>query len=180
MSDAGGRQSRINSLLNASHNSQAERDYLRQRILEIFEEDEKELENQTRPSDGQDEGSRKKGMSTRSKSLENIKTSIATSSSGIGSDDLESRTSIQFIDVVQRGEDPSRTKQSDTNNWHIDPRGQSNGMVVLDEMEDFGKKNSVAQTDMMTPWLHQHQSTSTKFLQGKMSQTDSYGQARYL
>lgn len=35
---------RINDLLNASHNSQAERDYLRQQILKIFEEDEKALE----------------------------------------------------------------------------------------------------------------------------------------
>ena len=44
MSEASEKQRRINDLLNASHNSQVERDYLRQRILEIFEEDEKALE----------------------------------------------------------------------------------------------------------------------------------------
>ena len=43
MSDASEKQRKINDLLNASHNSQAERDYLRHRILEIFEEDENAL-----------------------------------------------------------------------------------------------------------------------------------------
>ena len=43
-SNASDKQKRINQLLNASHNSQAEKDYLRSRILEIFEEDEKAIQ----------------------------------------------------------------------------------------------------------------------------------------
>ena len=46
MSDGSEKQMRINDLLNASHNSQAEKEYLRQRILEIFEEDEHALQTQ--------------------------------------------------------------------------------------------------------------------------------------
>ena len=45
LSQASDKQKRINELLNASHNSQAERDYLRGQILKIFEEDEKALED---------------------------------------------------------------------------------------------------------------------------------------
>ena len=43
-SNGSDKQKRINQLLNASHNSQAEKDYLRSRILEIFEEDEKAIQ----------------------------------------------------------------------------------------------------------------------------------------
>ena len=67
-------------MLNASHNSQAERDYLRQRILEIFEEDENALRGNQEP-----------GLK-KSKSAENVKSPI---------EELESRTSLQFIDVIQ-------------------------------------------------------------------------------
>ena len=45
-SNASDKQKRINQLLNASHNSQAEKDYLRSRILEIFEEDEKAIQKE--------------------------------------------------------------------------------------------------------------------------------------
>ena len=38
------------------------------------------------------------------------------------------------------------------------------------------KKTSIAQTDVMTPWIHQHQGTSTYSLNhgGKPSQTNSF------
>ena len=65
---------------------------------------------------------------------------------------------------------------SNQNNWQ---RNVRNGMVILDDMESNemgnqnGKKSSVAQTDVMTPWIHQHQGTSTDFIHGKASQTNS-------
>ena len=47
-------------------------------------------------------------------------------------------------------------------------------MIVLDEIENEpAKKTSVAQTEVATPWLHQHQSTSAHFTHGKSSQTET-------
>ena len=84
------RQKHINNLLNASHNSQAERDFLRERILQIFQEDERNLqEDQAR--------------NNRSKSLDDVGKNASKriiGSAGIGSDDLQSRQSLHFIDVV--------------------------------------------------------------------------------
>ena len=69
-------------------------------------------------------------------------------------------------------------EEGNQNNWRRNVR-QSNGMVILDDMEynelgnQNGKKSSVAQTEVMTPWIHQHQGTSTDFIHGKASQTNS-------
>ena len=111
MSQASDKQKRINELLNASHNSQAERDYLRGQILKIFEEDEKALEDmaknvpprqrkQSLPDirqrdEGFDEESETEFLKRKRK--ENFSHSNTTS--GLGSDDLQSRGSLQFIDV---------------------------------------------------------------------------------
>ena len=47
-------------------------------------------------------------------------------------------------------------------------------MIILDEIENIPpKKTSVAQTEVATPWLHQHQSTSAHFTHGKSSQTET-------
>lgn len=62
---------------------------MRQRILEIFEEDEKALKEAAAAQSSKD---------AKSLSQENIK-SAGTESTGVGSDDLPSRTSLQFIDV---------------------------------------------------------------------------------
>ena len=111
LSQASDKQKRINELLNASHNSQAERDYLRGQILKIFEEDEKALEDmaknvpprqrkQSLPDirqrdEGFDEESETEFLKRKRK--ENFSHSNTTS--GLGSDDLQSRGSLQFIDV---------------------------------------------------------------------------------
>ena len=111
LSQASDKQKRINDLLNASHNSQAERDYLRGQILKIFEEDEKALEDmaknvpprqrkQSLPDirqrdEGFDEESETEFLKRKRK--ENFSHSNTTS--GLGSDDLQSRGSLQFIDV---------------------------------------------------------------------------------
>ena len=53
-------------------------------------------------------------------------------------------------------------------------------MIQLNDIEDIfeekpSKKTSIAQTDVMTPWIHQHQGTSTDSLNhGKPSQTNSF------
>ena len=52
---------------------------------------------------------------------------------------------------------------------------QSNGMVILDDLEsEIAKKSSIVQTEAATPWIHQHQGTSTDFLNGKSSQTETF------
>ena len=115
LSQASDKQKRINELLNASHNSQAERDYLRGQILKIFEEDEKALENMAKDVPPRQ---RKPG---RSQSIDGVNSRIdegfdeesdflnksqrrsndngSNTTSGLGSDDLQSRGSLQFIDV---------------------------------------------------------------------------------
>ena len=115
LSQASDKQKRINELLNASHNSQAERDYLRGQILKIFEEDEKALEDmakdvpprQRKPGRSQsidgvnsriDEGfDEESDFLNKSQKRSNDNGSNTTS--GLGSDDLQSRGSLQFIDV---------------------------------------------------------------------------------
>ena len=119
LSQASDKQKRINELLNASHNSQAERDYLRGQILKIFEEDEKALENmaknvpprQRKPGRSQsidgvnsriDEGfDEESDFLNKSQRRSNDNGSNTTS--GLGSDDLQSRGSLQFIDVKVSG-----------------------------------------------------------------------------
>ena len=117
MSQASDKQKRINELLNASHNSQAERDYLRKRILEIFEEDEKALDDlakdvpprrqrkkgRSKSIDGatkQDEGFHEPISEEHSHSLVHNESNATNTTSGLGSDDLQSRTSLQFINVT--------------------------------------------------------------------------------
>ena len=63
-------------------------------------------------------------------------------------------------------------------NWQA-PGRQRHDMIRLDDMESQKmqvnnpqKKSSVAQTEVATPWLHQHQSTSAHFTHGKSSQTE--------
>ena len=48
-------------------------------------------------------------------------------------------------------------------------------MIILEDDFENGpvKKTSVAQTEVATPWLHQHQSTSAHFTHGKSSQTET-------
>ena len=119
LSQASDKQKRINELLNASHNSQAERDYLRGQILKIFEEDEKALEDmakdvpprQRKPGRSQsidgvnsriDEGfDEESDFLNKSQKRSNDNGSNTTS--GLGSDDLQSRGSLQFIDVKVSG-----------------------------------------------------------------------------
>ena len=111
MSQASDKQKRINELLNASHNSQAERDYLRGQILKIFEEDEKALEDmaknvpprqrkQSLPDISQrDEGFDEESETEFLKRKRKDNFSQSNTTSGLGSDDLQSRGSLQFIDV---------------------------------------------------------------------------------
>ena len=111
MSQASDKQKRINDLLNASHNSQAERDYLRGQILKIFEEDEKALEDmaknvpprqrkQSLPDISQrDEGFDEESETEFLKRKRKDNFSQSNTTSGLGSDDLQSRGSLQFIDV---------------------------------------------------------------------------------
>ena len=111
MSQASDKQKRINELLNASHNSQAERDYLRGQILKIFEEDEKALEDmaknvpprqrkQSLPDLKQrDEGFDEESETEFLKRKRKDNFSQSNTTSGLGSDDLQSRGSLQFIDV---------------------------------------------------------------------------------
>ena len=111
LSQASDKQKRINELLNASHNSQAERDYLRGQILKIFEEDEKALEDmaknvpprqrkQSLPDISQrDEGFDEESETEFLKRKRKDNFSQSNTTSGLGSDDLQSRGSLQFIDV---------------------------------------------------------------------------------
>ena len=111
LSQASDKQKRINELLNASHNSQAERDYLRGQILKIFEEDEKALEDmaknvpprqrkQSLPDIRQrDEGFDEESETEFLKRKRKDNFSQSNTTSGLGSDDLQSRGSLQFIDV---------------------------------------------------------------------------------
>ena len=111
LSQASDKQKRINDLLNASHNSQAERDYLRGQILKIFEEDEKALEDmaknvpprqrkQSLPDISQrDEGFDEESETEFLKRKRKDNFSQSNTTSGLGSDDLQSRGSLQFIDV---------------------------------------------------------------------------------
>ena len=111
LSQASDKQKRINELLNASHNSQAERDYLRGQILKIFEEDEKALEDmaknvpprqrkQSLPDISQrDEGFDEESETEFLKRKRKENFSHSNTTSGLGSDDLQSRGSLQFIDV---------------------------------------------------------------------------------
>ena len=111
LSQASDKQKRINELLNASHNSQAERDYLRGQILKIFEEDEKALEDmaknvpprqrkQSLPDISQrDEGFDEESETEFLKRKRKDNFSHSNTTSGLGSDDLQSRGSLQFIDV---------------------------------------------------------------------------------
>ena len=102
------------------HYSQAERDYLRQKILEIFEEDESALKEQ---DDSNIENNRKRGFSLpndgigrKSDSITNnagqnidldnpkvdrksTESGFESGSAGMGSERLGSRSSVQFIDV---------------------------------------------------------------------------------
>ena len=110
LSEASEKQRRINDLLNASHNSQVERDYLRQRILEIFEEDEKALEEAEENNKRQSPSRRKNGQHSIPKIDAIEKTTTGTDAivhetdkvdEGFesGSSDLQSRTSVEFINV---------------------------------------------------------------------------------
>ena len=111
LSQASDKQKRINELLNASHNSQAERDYLRGQILKIFEEYEKALEDmaknvpprqrkQSLPDISQrDEGFDEESETEFLKRKRKDNFSHSNTTSGLGSDDLQSRGSLQFIDV---------------------------------------------------------------------------------
>ena len=100
MSEASEKQHRINDLLNASHNSQVERDYLRQRILEIFEEDEKALEEVEENNKKQSPSRRKNGHHSIPK-IDAIEHETDKVDEGFesGSSDLQSRTSVEFINV---------------------------------------------------------------------------------
>ena len=106
-------------MLNASQNSQAERDYLRQKILEIFQEDEnalkehEEIENNNNRKRGYSlpNNDGRKSDSISSKNGHNIdldnpkvdrkstESGFESGSAGMGSERLGSRSSVQFIDV---------------------------------------------------------------------------------
>ena len=121
LSEASDKQKRINELLNASHNSQAERDYLRKQILKIFEEDEKALNDLAKdvpprrqrkngrsksidgnvPKNSKDEGFHEAISEENSHSLVHNE---SNTTSGLGSDDLQSRASLQFINVSEASE----------------------------------------------------------------------------
>ena len=110
---------KINEMLNASQNSQAERDYLRQKILEIFQEDEnalkehEEIENNNNRNRGYSLSNNdgRKSDSISSKNGHNIdldnpkvdrksrESGFESGSAGMGSERLGSRSSVQFIDV---------------------------------------------------------------------------------
>ena len=114
---------KINEMLNASQNSQAERDYLRQKILEIFQEDENALKEHEENSYNNNKIDRKRGYSLpnndgrksdsiSSKNGHNIdlvdntkvdrkstESGFESGSAGMGSERLGSRSSVQFIDV---------------------------------------------------------------------------------
>ena len=110
---------KINEMLNASQNSQAERDYLRQKILEIFQEDEnalkehEEIENNNNRKRGYSlpNNDGRKSDSISSKNGHNIdldnpkvdrkstESGFESGSAGMGSERLGSRSSVQFIDV---------------------------------------------------------------------------------
>ena len=84
----------------------------------------------------------------------------------------------------QLAQQDTSTNTAGLDNWQQPPR-QSHEMVLLDDNEPLmevmqanEKKHLMAQTEAATPWRHRHQSTSTHFLQGKISQTDSLGESR--
>ena len=84
-----------------------------------------------------------------------------------------SRTILKYAQVVYKYCLFQPNGYGPPDEWGRYPK-QSREMVLLNDLEDqMVKKNSVAQTEVATPWIHQHQSTSTHFLQGKTSQTES-------
>jgi hypothetical protein len=176
--------------LNASHNSQAERDYLRSRILEIFEEDERavsqmepireESSDKMRKDRGRKEGHSDASRRPRSseghhrqkhndtnddkhrrghsaerafpdssdpdEGFEDHQESSTTSAkdlnqstvtSGIGSDDLESRTSIQFIDSVNPVQQQKSSQKSSINSQKSSINSHNNVSIVKMKIQKF-------------------------------------------
>ena len=106
LSQASDKQKRINELLNASHNSQAERDYLRKQILKIFEEDEKALEDLAKDVPPRQRKHSFQGViSEKDEGFHEVSEGSnpgpngSTNTSGFG--ELQSRSSLQFIDVKE-------------------------------------------------------------------------------